>query len=108
MKQLLLALLIFCLPLAAQARDYDLDSHKAREAVDKGDAVSYDVLESSIRQRFYGRIIRVEMEKDDGIWIYELRLLQDDGRVVEMELNARTLQVLEIEGRSLETVVKAL
>ena len=77
-----------------------------RDLVAKGEAVSYEVLEAAISRQFHGRIIRVELEREWSGWYYELRLLQDDGRVVEIELHAKTLIIKEIEGERLETVVK--
>lgn len=77
-----------------------------REVVARGDAVSYDVLEKTISQQFYGRMIHVELERENGRWYYEIRLLQDDGRIIEVELEAKSLTIIEIEGHQLETVLR--
>ena len=81
-------------------------SDNVRDVVARGDAVSYDVLEKTVKSRFHGRMIRVDLEREDGIWFYEIRLLQDDGRIIEVELQAKDLTVIEIEGRQLETVIR--
>ena len=77
-----------------------------REVVARGDAMSYDALEKAVSQQFYGRMIRVELEEENGKWYYEIRLLQDDGRIIEVELEAKSLTIIEIEGHQLETVVR--
>lgn len=77
-----------------------------REVVARGDAVSYDVLEKAVKSQFYGRMIRVELDRDDGNWYYDIRLLQDDGRIIEVEMQAKNLTVLEVEGQQLETVIR--
>lgn len=77
-----------------------------REVVARGDAVSYEALEKAVGQQFYGRMIRVELERNDGRWYYEVRLLQDDGRIIEIELEANNLTVIEVEGHQLETVIR--
>lgn len=77
-----------------------------REVVARGDAMSYDALEKAVRQQFHGRMIRVKLEEENGRWYYETRLLQDDGRIIEVELEAKSLTIIEIEGHQLETVVR--
>ena len=79
---------------------------RVREVVARGDAVSYDVLEKAVSEQFHGRMIHVDLERDDGKWYYEIRLLQDDGRIVEVELEAKSLTIIEIEGYQLETVLR--
>lgn len=77
-----------------------------REVVARGDAVSYEALEKAVRQQFYGRMIRVELDEKNGRWYYEIRLLQDDGRIIEVELEANNLTIIEVEGHQLETVIR--
>jgi uncharacterized membrane protein YkoI len=58
------------------------------------------VLEHS-RQQFPGRIIKVELEDEDDApsgFIYEVKILKSDGSVIEVEYDAKTLKVLEVEG----------
>lgn len=77
-----------------------------REVVARGDAVSYEVLEKAVSQQFYGRMIHVDLERENGRWYYEIRLLQDDGRIIEVELEAKSLTIIEVEGHQLETVLR--
>ena len=77
-----------------------------REVVARGDAVSYEVLEKTVSRQFYGRMIHVDLERENGRWYYEIRLLQDDGRIIEVELEAKSLTIIEIEGHQLETVLR--
>jgi uncharacterized membrane protein YkoI len=44
-----------------------------------------------------GRVIEVELERDDGRWIYELELVSPEGRLYEMEIDAASGTVLEVE-----------
>ena len=48
----------------------------------------------------------MKLEEENGRWYYETRLLQDDGRIIEVELEAKSLTIIEIEGHQLETVVR--
>lgn len=52
-----------------------------------------------------GKVLDVELERDDdaqgrpaGHWIYEIEVLTADNRVVELEFDAVTGQLVEIEG----------
>lgn len=53
-----------------------------------------------------GRVIDVELESDVGIddagreprWVYEVEVLTGDNQVVELEIDAVTGQLLEIDG----------
>ena len=41
----------------------------------------------------------IELEQDRGVWIYEIKLLQPDGRLVKLKLDARTAQPLRRDSR---------
>lgn len=51
------------------------------------------------RQRVAGEVIDVELDEDDDddTAVYKLEILTPEGRAIEMELDARTGAVLEIE-----------
>ena len=46
-----------------------------------------------------GEIIDVEFEKEDGIWVYEIYVVDKSGSLLEVLIDARTGSVLGIEGR---------
>lgn len=58
------------------------------------------------RQITDGRVIDVELESDVGLddgdreqrWVYEIEVLTEDNRVVELEFDAVTGKLLEIDG----------
>ena len=99
-----LFLIFFASNTVADARHHE-DQDKAREAVERGGVATYAELEQVISRQFKGRIIRVELDKDWSEWLYKLRLLEDDGRIIKIEVNAKDLQVIEMEGRKLENIV---
>lgn len=51
-----------------------------------------------------GDVIDVDIEEDDGKIIYEIELLGPEGQVVEFEVDARTGEILEIEGRNIRSM----
>lgn len=92
--------------LADRVDHHHDDQDKARDALERGEVAQYSDLEQMITDQFMGRIIRVELDRGWFGWLYKLRLLEDDGRVIKIEVNARNLEIIEIEGRQLETIVK--
>ena len=82
-------------PAWAGGKD-DHDHDRARAAVQAGEVLPLPVLLERLRYSHPGEIFEVELERDDSRWIYELKLLQADGRLVRLEVDARTAEVLEI------------
>ena len=43
-----------------------------------------------LRERFSGEVAQIELERDHGVWIYEFRLIDAAGRLIEVKVDART------------------
>lgn len=81
---LLLACALFAAPLHAGD-----DHERAREAVARGEVLPLDAVLARVPLRAGERLLDAELEREDGLWIYELELIAADGRVREVELDAR-------------------
>lgn len=93
MIRLALILALLAAPALASRDDHD----RARRALEAGEILPLsEILESAHAMR-PGRVIEIELERDDGRWIYELELVTPQGRLYEMEIDAATGTVLEIE-----------
>lgn len=77
-------------PLAAASQ---ADSERARAGVRSGEFVSLERIVQDAQRRHPGRILEIELEGDE----YEVELLTDDGVQVELEYDARTGHLLEVE-----------
>lgn len=75
----------------------DLDHERAQRARERGEILPLDHILALIRARVGGDVVKVELDRDDGIWIYELKLIDGRNRLLEIEVNARTGEILEIE-----------
>ncbi len=73
------------------------DQDRARAAVQAGEVMPLPALLERVQRSHPGQVLRVELERDDGRWIYELRVLQADGRLLKLEVDARSAEVLEAE-----------
>ncbi|MFQ5644288.1 MAG: PepSY domain-containing protein [Thiogranum sp.] len=89
---ILLTISMALVPLhAAQADD---DHVEARRLLDSGEILPLEVILNGLRQRFPGRILDVELETEDGRILYEVEILDADGIVTEVYINARNGKVL--------------
>lgn len=81
------------LSLLVPAAIADEGSRRAHEGVRRGELVPLERLLDQARREHPGQVLEVEL--DDGE--YEIEILRDDGRVVELTFDARTGRLLESE-----------
>ncbi|AWI81745.1 hypothetical protein CEW87_21770 [Parazoarcus communis] len=81
--------------LASDAHDHD----RARRALEAGEVMPLRDIIDSVEQSHPGQIIEIELERDDGRWLYELKLLRADGSMAKLLVDARDGRVLSVTGR---------
>jgi len=81
--------------------DDDADNRRraARLARESGQILGLAELMGRVERRYVGRIVKVELDREDGRWVYEFRLLPPDGRMFKVELFAETGELRRTEGR---------
>ena len=67
----------------------DNDHEMARQALRQGQVLPLRTVLDRVEQQYQGQVIKVEFDREDGRFIYEIRLLQTDGKVVKLEIDAR-------------------
>jgi len=93
----------FCLALAAAA-SADSDHDRAREAVLSGEVVPLRDILMAAERDFAGEFLEVELEREDGRWIYEIKLLSTRGEIVKLKYDARTRELIGAKGRDVDSV----
>jgi uncharacterized membrane protein YkoI len=73
------------------------DQDCALGAFERGEIRSFAEVLDSIRQQAKGQIVKVELERDDGLWVYKIKLLADDGRRKKIEVDAKSLAILKLK-----------
>lgn len=71
------------------------DHDRARRALEAGEIMPLSQILARVERDHPGRAVEVELERDDGRWIYEIKLLQDGGRLLKLEVDARDASVLK-------------
>ncbi len=96
-RNLLAGLALLCLtPAGTWAGDKD-DHDRARAAVQAGEVLPLPTLLERLQRTHPGQVLELELEREDGRWIYEIKLLQPDGQLVKLEVDAATAQVLTLK-----------
>lgn len=77
--------------------DDDDDVDSVRSAVERGEILPLGRLRTLLRAQYPGEIIDMDLDHDDGRYIYEFKVLQADGRLVEIEMDAAKGTILEVD-----------
>ena len=77
--------------------DDDKDHELARQALARGEILSLSRILELAAAAVPGDVIEVDLDRDDGRFIYEIKVLATSGRVRELELDARTGELLKLE-----------
>ena len=74
------------------------DHERARAALEAGEIRPLSEILKLVEARFLGRVIEADLDRDDGIWLYEFKILPPNGRLFRVEVNASTGAVLRTSG----------
>jgi uncharacterized membrane protein YkoI len=96
-----IAVLVPAAPLAADDEDESEERHDhddVRQAVERGEALPLDAVLAAVEKQVKGEVVGVEFEKEGGVWVYEFRIIDPSGRMIEVLADARTAAVIDVEG----------
>jgi uncharacterized membrane protein YkoI len=85
------------LPAIADDRGGEHDHERARRAVERGEILPLDTVLTAVRATIAGEIVDIELEREHGRWIYEVKVIDRAGRLVEVYADAATATVVKIE-----------
>ena len=96
---LLAGLGVALLPRGMALADEPADHERARRALEAGEVMPLRKVLEQVERDYTGEIIEVELEREDGQWRYEIKLLRAGGVLVELKIDARDGTVLGRKGR---------
>ena len=77
------------------------DDHSQREAVrgavERGEVKSLLEILRAVKPQLHGEIVGVEIERKGSAWIYEFRVADERGRLLEVYVDAVTARILKTE-----------
>ncbi len=83
------AALLTCVAAPSHARDHD----EAKRAVAAGEIRPLAEILNAVRTKLPGDVVGVKLERKDGVWMYEFRVVGDKGRLFEVYVDARSGEV---------------
>lgn len=84
----------------AEPADWDDEDHsydRARRASERGEILPLSTIYERALARVPGRVLEAELERKHGLWVYELKILDAAGRLLEVYLDASTGALLDHE-----------
>ena len=75
------------------------DHEEARKAFQSGEIRALGDILADLRSQVNWQVIEVELSGKRGAYVYELKILSPEGRVLELELDAKTGRVIKRESR---------
>lgn len=85
---------VFVSPVTA---DDDDDRNEMFDARRSGAILPLSEILNRLRPRIGDRIVEIEFEVDDGLAVYEIYFLDERGRRKEIEVDAATAEILDME-----------
>ncbi len=78
--------------------DDDHSYDRARRAVRRGEILPMAQLLPRVRARFPGEVVDVELEREEGHWVYEFKIVDDRGWLREIYVDGHSGEILSAEG----------
>lgn len=82
---------------AAPAVADEIDHDTALQLTEQGHIVPLQVMIDDALRRFPGRFLEAELDHEDDRYIYELEIVTRDRRVIELEYDAATGTLLDVD-----------
>jgi uncharacterized membrane protein YkoI len=73
------------------------EQEEARAALLRGEIRPLSQILRTVAQRLPGDVLKVEIERENNVLIYEIKVLAKTGRIRKIKLNARNGAVIAIE-----------
>jgi len=75
------------------------DHERALQALQSGQVLPLTKVLALVEKTHPGQAMEVELESEGGQWQYEIKLLQPNGRLMKLKVDARTGEVLKRKTR---------
>jgi len=76
------------------------DHERARQAVEAGDVLPLRTILDRVERDYPGQVMEVELEREKGEWVYEVKLLRKGGALIKLKILARDGAILGFKEKS--------
>ena len=70
------------------------DHERARQAVEAGDVLPLRTILDRVEGEYPGQVMEVELDREKGEWVYEIKLLRKGGALMKLKIQARDGTIL--------------
>lgn len=95
----IVALAVNTLTISTVWASGDDDHDRARRALQSGQILPLSTVLERLERNQPGKVLEVELEQKEGLWIYKVKLLQTDGQLVKLMLDAKSAMPIERKNR---------
>ena len=81
----------------SQWEDDDHSYDRARRAVSRGEVLPIEKILEHVRAQVEGQILEIEFEQEHGRWVYEFKIIDAKGRLLEASFDAQSGKLLYAE-----------
>ena len=88
--RMMLAMLSTGVSYAADNHDHE----RARQALEAGDVLPLRTILDRVEREYPGQVMEVELDRENGEWVYEIKLLRKGGALMKLKIRARDGTIL--------------
>jgi len=78
--------------------DGDLSYDQARRAVSRGEILPIERLLERVQAQLPGQVLELEFEREDARWVYEIKMIDADGRLLDAYFDAKNGDLISVDG----------
>ena len=72
------------------------DHDRARQAVEAGEVLPLRAILERVEREYPGQVMEVELDREKGEWVYEVKVLRKGGALMKLKIHARDGSILGI------------
>ena len=85
---LLIRMMLVMLSMGVSYAADNHDHERARQAVEAGDVLPLRTILDRVEREYPGQVMEVELDRDHGVWVYEIKLLRKGGALMKLKIHA--------------------
>lgn len=94
-----LAVLLLGIGTVSLVEAGESDHERARRALEAGEVLPLRTVLAKVEVDHPGQVMELELEREDGRWLYEIKILQTGGVLIKLDVDARDGRVLAVKGQ---------